>query len=299
MRYYLDVNAIIELSKSIIIKFLDLSNTFISWHCIHEMLKRFRENFDRQKSQFKFIKENIKNYDADTYEDLLCLKPYGFPAVSNKQRVFERFESVINANTKDEYDSVFINHTIDPLARLQLRLQSGLPAELHDFMEEHVSQMGDHLHQSHYKREEKKLRYRVEKFIGKTESQIIRKLKEDHMEIFIYYVEQEKTERRKSENERANYKPAEIKKIKRRWKDKYDGSADTYLKVAAHYYSTMNSAKDVERNDAPDLYHVAYLRKDDDIFVTNDRKLNQLINDVFPGRAINFNEYISRIKLPR
>ena len=71
-------------------------------------------------------------------------------------------------------------------------------------------------------------------------------------------------------------------------------------KKAIDYYidATVELLKnnEIEKNDGADLYHLAYIdRNDNDIFVTDDYKLRNLCNKISNGSAINVSKFIDII----
>jgi len=78
----------------------------------------------------------------------------------------------------------------------------------------------------------------------------------------------------------------------------YDGSLDLYIDAFASYYTEKwLDGGGPHRNDSFDLDHILYLRKEDanQLLVTTDNSLARRCLRTAPGRAVNINEFLSRV----
>lgn len=80
----------------------------------------------------------------------------------------------------------------------------------------------------------------------------------------------------------------------------YDGSVDRFIEVWLGYYdANANLINEVSTNDWSDVLHTTYLEsKRDNVFVSDDKKIRNLLNALIPNSAISVDEFrIGRAKV--
>lgn len=273
MKYYLDVNAVVELYE----RDYKIENnvTYISSLTISEMCKNLDKNFERQKHQFEFIENSKIRKDWKHYEEVIYGEAFDINYPRPKIQVKYLYFAVLQNENLASFKKNFL-----PLVLEKTNMKNDEYANSF-FMKDFISETCLSFINFYYNFKWKQMLSNTEYFSEKKDYEIRKEL----LKSFLL----------------ANYNVSRIGELTAKKKSKfrktikrYNGSIDLFLDCSSYYYKNTDN---VERNDAPDLLHLSYLGNDD-VFVTQDKKLKKLCDTVSKGtRVISIEEYFRRVNI--
>ncbi len=271
MKYYLDVNAVVELYE----RDYKIENelTYISSLTISEMCKNLDNNFKRQKSQFEFIENSKIKINWKQYHEIIFGDAFDIDYPRSRIQVKYIYSAILQNEDLTSFKNNFL-----PLVLKNTNLENDEYANsffMKDFMSETCLSFINFYYNMLWEEINSKREYFLKKKIYEIKKEL---LKSFLLTNFKAKCIGELTAKNKSE----------FRKILKG----YNGSIDLFLDSSSYYYKNANT---VERNDAPDLLHLTYLGLDD-IFVTQDKKLKTLCDKVSKvRRVITIEEYLNRV----
>jgi len=105
MKYYLDVSAIVHLIERGKKNINTHKNVFVSRLVIEEMLKNLEKNYERQRAQFMFLKENNVKIDWRHYEMVVFLEPFGFDANYSLPYAKNSYDNILKYDNYSDFCS--------------------------------------------------------------------------------------------------------------------------------------------------------------------------------------------------
>jgi predicted nucleic acid-binding protein len=270
MKYYLDVNSIVHIIEKFDNQFTNNEDIFISRLTIDEMLKYLKKNYERQRSQFLFLKEKKIKIDWRFFETVTFLEPFGFNSILNYNIPYTKmsFDNILKYENYSEYcNDGAVEGTIEAFAKTSVtQMQDTIIKNYMDYFTLQLIQM---------KRD----------FQCKKECEIKKIILKQCLETGIKILK----------NHNIINNKIERKYYTNRGMKNYFSSK----KIIDYYINTtveLLKNNEIKRNDGTDLYHLAYIdRNNNDIFVTDDNKLRNLCNKISNGSAISVEEFIKII----
>ena len=266
MRYYFDVNAIVHLMERGVEGYGLFKDTYISKLVVDEMFKNLEKNYSRQRSQFVYIKKNKINIDWRFCETMLFLKPFNFQFEYDLQGPKMFYDSIIKYDNYDTY------------------IKNGKPEdEINKIVMTVIDKAREGMQNDYFERIFLYLKDLKEKF--KIEKPYITKksLLKEYLDIGIKIMADNNLLKTKIEKEICRKRGLKYYKSTK--------SIDYYINATIELLKLNN--EDIKRNDAADLYHLSYIdRTNNDIFVTDDRKLREICNKAEKDSAIDLSDYL-------
>jgi predicted nucleic acid-binding protein len=268
MKYYLDVNAIVHLIENRKKQINSSKDIFVSRLVIDEMLKNLKKNYERQRNQFLFLMENKITIDWRLLDNVIFLEPFGFKFSYNLPYTKMAFDNILKYDNYLDYCHGEVQENI-----------------MDSVIKGSIAQMQDIFINNYMYYFDAQLAHRKTYFQEMKEHKIKKEILKQCIDTGIYILKSHNLINSKIEKD-INYNRG----MKYYYKSKK--VIDFYIDATVNLLKN----KEIERNDGADLYHLAYIdRNDNNIFVTDDNKLRDLCNKISNGSSINVYEYIRRI----
>jgi hypothetical protein len=283
MKYYLDTNALINLYFRKKVNLNIYKKTYISMVVIAEIMKggMLEKNYIERHKQLKFISENGININHKSFDSIIIKAFYGVEISTNRPMgsMFSHASSISFLETEKRYKAFMESDTCDAFFENYLNTSSlfssnagkiPIPIDIN-------SEMVKIFYNDSFTTQNDALECEIPRFENKKQYEIEKEIKCKFVEEII---------------ERLNSKllsEAKTKHLFRTMKKKYDKSLDLFIKCKAKYIFN----REILRNDNTDLLHLIYVNiKENDLFVTDDKKLRELIKSISNTSTINVNEYL-------
>jgi hypothetical protein len=268
LKYYLDSSAAINLVNNGFSNYKHFKNTYVPKLLVDEWTKNLEKHYSRQRKQFLYLKENGINIDWRFCETLLFLKPFGF------------FEEYSIKGPKMCYDSIMKFENYDDYIK-----DGKSDDKTHHFIMEVIDQMRENIHRNYFEGIFFDLKYLKDNYNAKKPYLTKKYLLENYLNTGISILKDYGKVNSKVEKEIF------MKRGKKAY-HQLNEVLDYYINVTIELLKDNN--KDLERNDASDLYYLLYLdRSNGDTFVTDDGGIRNLCNLIEKDSAISLDEYLS------
>jgi hypothetical protein len=277
MRYYLDTNALIKLyyKKQ---NNLDLyKNTSVSMLVVAEMLKfyNWEQDYVEHRNQLKFITDNGISINWKSFDSIISRAFTGKELMNNQFSAFKYVPSIF-MDVREFYSTLIECETYDSFIEKFPQKSSYMPGSIPKAF------AGDLLKAFFNSSfiQDSMLNYEKSMLGDRNTYQIEKEIRNDFLTTIV-------------EMFRMNLSLSEvkIKQLSRKMKKEYDKSLDLFIKCKAKYIADGNI---ILKNDGVDLLHLLYVNtKENDIFVSNDKNLVELIKSISNLKIINIKEYIN------
>ena len=280
MRYYLDTNALIKLyfRKQ---NNLDLyKSTSVSMLVVAEMLKfsNLEQKYVERRKQLKFITENGISINWKSFDSIISRAFTGKEVMNNQ---FSRFKYVpsIFMDVREFYSTLIECETYDSFIEKFPEKSSYMPNMPDSIPKAVAGELLKAFFNASFI-QDSMLNYEKSMLRDRNAYQIEKEIRNDFLTTIVGMFKMN-----------LSLSDVKIKQLSRKMKKEYDKSLDLFIKCKAKYIADGNI---ILRNDGVDLLHLLYVNtKGNDIFVSNDKNLVELIKSISNLKVINVKEYIN------
>lgn len=306
MKYYLDTNSIINLDEKLLLAPIR-KRCFTSSLVISELLKNLKENFDRQKRLTDIIYRSQLKIDWNRFgckfNEAFGIKQKGVKERSDfktrilynslvKSTSIEELTENLNISKKPLFsESKEKGENFQDLFEAEkigfLNMATVLPGLFQKLENTRLKNFINSLQESGKKTlsPEDYLTIIAKDIYSRPYQDKLQKLEDAHYFCRIdtnqYSNSKSQIEFELEENEKAGIDRLMVK---------YNHSLDFYIQAEVYYYNT-HTGKDVKRNDAYDLKHFLYIKKDQKI-LSDDRLVLEICTNCFSKNGEKLKDFI-------